>query len=178
MEEANKSDKGEYEKSCWLILPATEKENYINFHRKAFEEDLKHAEKNLLDFPRWSIISGYYCMHDLTKLFLAERFNVKISSPEIHIKTIEALEHFVKEDNLKRKLIDLLKEAKNIYYSAERLKEKTLPVLLKRGKQERGKAQYYSEDYTKEAKVNSQKASYFLETIVNPYVKIIKGLME
>jgi hypothetical protein len=162
----------------WNDLPATEKENYLAFHRTASEEDLKHAEKNLLEFPRWSIISGYYCMHNTTKLFLAERFNAKISSPEIHSKAIEALEHFIKDDGLKAKLLELLKEAKDIYYSAERLKEKTLPVLLKRGKQERGKAQYYSEDYTEKAKVNSQKAAYFLDKIVKPYVELVKGLMK
>ncbi|MBN1544004.1 hypothetical protein JW898_00920 [Candidatus Woesearchaeota archaeon] len=162
----------------WIDLPATEKDNYLAFHRTAYEEDLKHAEKNILDFPRWSIISGYYCMHNITKLFLAGRFNAKISSPEIHAKTIEALEHFIKDPALKEKLLKLLKEAKDVYYSAERLKEKTLPVLLKRGKQERGKAQYYSEDYTKESKVNSQKAVYFLDKIVKPYVGLVKGLME
>lgn len=162
----------------WKGLPATEKENYLIFHKNAFEEDMRHAEKNVLEFPRWSVISGYYCMHDLTKFFLAEMFNVKISSPEIHVKSIEALEHFINEDELKKKLLELLREAKNIYYSAERLKEKTLPILLERGKQERGKAQYYSEDFSGKKKVNSQKASYFLETIVKPYVRIIRGLMK
>jgi len=161
----------------WITLPATEKENYIAFHKAAFEDDLKHAEKNSLEFPRWGIISGYYCMHDLTKLFLAEHFNVKIASPEIHGKTIAALEHFLKEDEVKKRLLELLKEAKDIFYSAERLKERTLPLLLKRGRQERGRAQYYSEDYSKAAKVNSQKAVYFLETIVKPYAKLMQGLM-
>lgn len=176
METNEKSDNAAVPR--WTDLPATEKENYLAFHRTAFEEDLKHAEKNILDFPRWSIISGYYCMHNLTKLFIAERFNTKISSPEIHTKAIEALEHFIRDDGLKATLLVLLKEAKDIYYSAERLKEKTLPVLLKRGKQERGKAQYYSEDYTEKSKVNSQKAAYFLDKIVNPYVGLVKGLMK
>ena len=162
----------------WIDLPATERGGYISFHKNAFEEDLKHAERNILEFPRWSIISGYYCMHDLTKLFLAERFNAKLSSPEIHAKAIEALEHFIKDDALKKKLLALLKEAKNIYYSSERLKERTLPTLLRRGKQERGKAQYYSQDYAGKTKVNSQKASYFLETIVKPYAELVRGLME
>lgn len=165
------------QKSNWDMLPATEKDNYLEFHKNAFDEDLRHAEKNIIQFPRWSIISGYYCMHNITKLFLAAKFNAKITSPEIHAKAILALEHFIKDEAIKKKLIELLKDAKNIYYSAERLKEKTLPVLLRRGKQERGKAQYYSEDYTKEAKTNPQKASYFLETIVKPYVKLVKGLM-
>lgn len=163
--------------SIWTELPATEKENYLGFHRNAFEEDLRHAEKNTLEFPRWSIISGYYCMHDVTKFFLAEKFNAKMSSPEIHKKTIEAVEHFIKNDELKKKLLILLRDAKEIYYSAERLKERTLPTLLRRGKQERGRAQYYSEDYTRGTKVNSQKAAYFLETVVKPYVELIRGLM-
>ena len=164
--------------SYWTILPATEKENYIFFHRNAFEEDLKHSERNILEFPRWSIISGYYCMHNLTKLFLAERFNIKLSSPEIHAKTIQALEHFIKDDALKNKLLELLKEAKSSYYNAERLKEKTLPTLLRKGKQERGKAQYYSEDYAKKSDANAQKASYFLENIVKPYIKILMELIK
>src|SRR3989338_5636928 len=153
----------------WIKLPATEIENYVKFHENAFKEDLAHAERNFMEFPRWSIISGYYCMHDLTKLFLAEKFNIKISSPEIHAKTITALEYHINNEKLKAKIISLLREAKTLYFSSERLKEKTLPVLLKRGKQERGKAQYYSEDYSKRSESNSQKAYYFLENIVNPY---------
>ncbi|MDI6738699.1 MAG: hypothetical protein QME12_09405, partial [Nanoarchaeota archaeon] len=166
------------EAQSWVQLPATEKEGYLQFHRKAFEEDMKHAEKNAIEFPRWSIISGYYCMHDITKLFLAEKFGIKITSPTIHIKAIEALEQFIKDEGLKRKIIELLKEAKDIYFSAERLKEKTLPALLKKGRQERGTAQYYSEDYTKQPETNPKKALYFLDTIVKPYTSIIKGLME
>ncbi len=163
----------------WVSLPATEREDYIRFHKNAYEEDLRHAEKNVLEFPRWSIISGYYCMHDLTKLFLAEKFGIKIASPEIHVKAIEALEHFIKDDDLRVKILGLLKNAKDTYYSVEGLKEKTLPALLKKGKQERGKAQYYSSDYTQETKTNnSQKASYFLETIVTPYVGLLRGLMK
>ncbi|MBS3108111.1 hypothetical protein J4468_04320 [Candidatus Woesearchaeota archaeon] len=160
----------------WMDLPATERTNYLSFHKTAYEEDLRHAEKNVLEFPRWSIISGYYCMHDMTKLFLAEHFNVKLSSPDIHLKAIEALEHFIKDDALKMKLLEMLKEAKSIYFSAERLKEKLLPVMLKRGRQERGRAQYYSEDYSEMEKTSSQKAAYFIETIVKPYIHILKGL--
>lgn len=170
---------GEQEESvAWLDLPATEKENYISFHKSAYQDDLKHAEKNMLVFPRWSIISGYYGMHDITKLFLAEKFNAKITSPEMHRKVIEALDTFIKDSTLKEKLVTLLKDAKSIYFNAERLKEKTLPALLRKGKQERSKAQYYVEDYTEDKNVNSQKASYFLETVVKPYINLIKGLMQ
>jgi len=158
-------------------LPATEKENYLEFHKLSYKDDLKHAEKNVLEFPRWSVISGYYAMHDLTKLFLANKFSIKITSPEIHAKTIRAIEFYIKDDNLKKEILELLDKAKEIFFNAERLKEKIIPLLLKKGKQERAKSQYYAEDYTNEKKVNSQKAVYFLDEIVKPYIKIVEGLL-
>lgn len=159
-------------------LSATEKENYLDFHEKALEDDLRHAEKNILEFPRWSIISGYYAMHDATKLFLAKQYNIKLSSPDVHIKAIIALEEFIKDDCLKKKLLQLLEKAKDMFYSAERLKEKILPVLLRRGKEERAKTQYYTEDYSGKSAIDSKKASYFLEMIVKPYIILIKELMK
>lgn len=165
------------QKQPWQELPATEKENYLQFHRDAYQEDLKHAEDTLLKFPRWSIISGYYAMHDITKYFLALKLNIKVSSPDIHFKTIEVLEHFVQDKELKEKLISLLKEAENAYFDIERLKEKVVPLMLKQAKAERGKSQYYTEDYTKDRKVNAQRSAYFLENFVRPYLKLMRGLM-
>ena len=161
----------------WRELPATERENYLIFHQEAYKEDLSHAEETLLKFPRWSIISGYYAMHDLTKYFLAQKLNIKVSSPDIHAKTIEVLEHFIKDKELREKLVLLLKEAKNAYFDIERLKEKVVPLMLKQAKKERGKSQYYTEDFTKERTVNAQRATYFLDNFVRPYVKLIEGLM-
>ena len=80
-------------------------------------------------------------MHDITKLFLAERFNAKITSPDIHFKAIEALEHFINDEELKKRLLRLLKEAKDIYFSAERLKENTARSAEKR-KAGKGRAQH------------------------------------
>lgn len=160
----------------WTQLPATDQETYLYFHDKSFREDLNHAEEVILKYPKWSIISGYYSMHNITKFFLAKHFNIKINSPEIHRKTVEALEHFIKDTALKKRLLELLQKADEIYFNAERLKENILPILLKKGKQERGKAQYYSE--TVDSEINSHKASYFLDHIVKPYIKLLKGLME
>lgn len=161
----------------WRELPATERENYLQFHQDAYKEDLSHAEDALLKFPRWSIISGYYAMHDLTKYFLAFKLNIKVSSPEIHHKTIEALEHFIEDKELKERLIILLKEAKNAYFDVERLREKVVPLMLKQAKKERGKSQYYTEDYTKDRKVNAQRATYFLDNFVKPYVELVERLI-
>src|SRR3989338_2671986 len=116
----------------WTILSETEKESYVEFHEIAFKDDINHAEKVIMLSPRWSIISGYYGMHDLTKLFLAKRYSVKLSSPNIHTKAIRVLEEFIKDEEIKKKLLELLKEANHIYFSTERLKEKVLPTLLKK----------------------------------------------
>lgn len=167
----------EMEEKVWWELPATEKENYLLFHKEAYKEDLRHAEETFLKFPRWSIISGYYAMHDLTKYFLALKFNIKISSPDIHSRTIVALEFFIKDAELKKKLLFMLKEAKEMFFDTERLKERILPLLLKQAKKERGKSQYYTEDYSKERKINSQRAAYFLDNFVKPYIKLLEGLL-
>ncbi len=104
MKENASSNNGKSPEPGWTMLPATEKENYLVFHKNVFE---------------------------------------------IHAKTIEALEHLIKDEEIRKRLLGLLKDARDMYYSAERLKERILPTLLRRGKQERSKAQYYSEDYSK-----------------------------
>src|SRR3989339_1878393 len=87
----------------WVELPQTERTNYLEFHKFSYLEDIQHAEANMLNYPRWSIISGYYAMHDLTKYFLALHYNVKITSPDIHYKAILILENKVKDQLLKQK---------------------------------------------------------------------------
>ena len=159
-------------------LSPQERENYLAFHRIAYLDDIKHSEEIVLKFPRWSIISGYYAMHDVTKLFLATTFVIKISSPEIHEKTILALKEKIQDETTKEKLLKLLKEAKEVYFNVERLKERVLPQLLRQGKQERGKTQYYTEDYSESKKITSQRAIYFLDIFVRPYVKIVEELMK
>lgn len=170
--------KNDEELQTYLVLSPQERENYLAFHKTAYLDDLKHSEEVVLKFPRWSIISGYYAMHDVTKLFLAAKFTTKITSPNIHEKTIIALREKIMDAATKEKLLKLLGNAKEVYFNIEQLKEKVLPQLLRQGKQERGKTQYYTEYYTGMKKITAQKAIYFLDTFVKPYVKIIEGLMK
>jgi len=163
---------------AWTVLSPAERENYLSFHATAYLDDLKHAEDVALKFPRWSIISGYYAMRDVTKLFLAVKFAIKISSPSIHEKTLDALREKVQDAQIKKMLLKLLDEAKDIYFNTERLKEKVLPELLKQGRQQRGQSQYYTEDYAEARQANSRKAVYFLDTFVKPYVGLIEGLLK
>ncbi len=161
----------------WIILADIEKKSYLDVHSARYKEDIKHAEAVALEFPRWSIISGYYAMHDCAKLFLAKQFNIKVTSPQIHAKTILALGQFIKEEETKQKVLILLKEAKECFYNAERLKERTIPILLKRGKAEREQAQYYTEDYSNTREINSKKAIAFIDEIVKPFINIIERML-
>ncbi|MEK6934178.1 MAG: hypothetical protein AABW75_04870 [Nanoarchaeota archaeon] len=44
-----------------------ELERYANFFESSYKDNLEHSKKNIPYFPRWSIISGYYAMHDIKK---------------------------------------------------------------------------------------------------------------
>jgi len=155
-------------------LPEVEKESWIEFHENAYKDDLKHTEKDLMEFPRWSIISGYYAMHNITKLYLGKNHNVKIVGENIHSKTLKALSKFIQNKQEKEKVIRLLKKAEISFFNILRLEEKTLPLMLRKGKTERGKTQYYSKDFSD---INSQRSVYFLDNIVKPYIKIMEGML-
>jgi len=74
----------EAEKDQWQQLLLTERDKWLNFHKKAYKDDLEAANLLLLKHPRWSIIADYYAMHDLAKYYLGKTHNIKISSPDIH----------------------------------------------------------------------------------------------
>src|SRR3989344_9549257 len=77
----------------------TEKDRYMNFFSNSYKENLEHCKFVIEKFPRWSIISGYYAMHDITKLFLADKFNIKIDF-NVHQTTIDVLSIVLNEKNL------------------------------------------------------------------------------
>ena len=137
-------------------IPETEKLRYLNFFSNSYKENLEHCKFNLEKFPRGSIISGYYSMHDLTKLFLADEFNIKIEF-NVHQTTIETLKQLIKDE----KIINML----NLGY------KEFLNLLndLTTAKNKRTKAQYYTgtafmkEKYKKEA-------FDFLNKLVMPYI--------
>lgn len=174
MKEENNESTIEEENDFYEMLPEVEKESWIKFHENAYKDDLKHAEKDIIEFPRWSIISGYYAMHDITKLYLGKIHNVKITGEEVHSKTLKALNKFIQGETEKEKIIELLKNAEINFFNVTRLQEKALPLMLRKGKTERGKTQYYSQDFSD---INSQKAMYFFDKIVKPYTKIMKGML-
>jgi len=155
-------------------LSAAEKKDYISFHSNAYKEDIKVAEKLSLISPRWTIVAGYYAMHDITKLYLAEQHNLKLSQRGVHAAAIVALRKVLEDKKVKAIAIKLLEKAENIYeiYGS---RAQAIPVILSRSKREREKAQYYSATATA---VELKKAMDFLEKIVRPYLDLFEKLIE
>lgn len=169
-----KEGNGTEESELYENLSEVEKESWIKFHENVYKDDLKHSEKDLMEFPRWSIISGYYAMHDITKLYLGKIHDIKITGENVHTKVIDALNKFIQDKQEKDKIIGLLNKAEISFFNVLRLQEKTLPLMLRKGKTERGKTQYYSKDFSD---ITSQRAVYFFDNIVKPYIEIMEGMI-
>lgn len=137
-------------------------ERYTNFFKYSYKNNLEHCKFNLEVFPRWSIISGYYTMHDITKLLIAIKFRIKIDF-EVHSTTIKILREIIKNKELD---VLLTKGYREFLRLANDLEE---------AKNERTKAQYYTgtkflkDEYAK-------RAIEFYEEIVLVYIEKIKKL--
>ena len=121
-----------------------ELERYLNFFENSYIENFEHCRKNLNEFSRWSIISGYYAMHDITKLLIAKKFSIKIDF-KVHLTTIQVLRELIKN----KELAEILENGYKKFL--------TLANDLDEAKKERTKAQYYTgtafmkEEYAKRA---------------------------
>jgi len=104
---------------------------YADFLEHSYKNNLEHSKKNIRDFPRWSIISGYYAMHDIAKLFLAKKFRIKIDF-NVHLITIQLLKEITKDRELVR------------YLEGGYKKFLSLASDLEEAKKERIKVQYYT----------------------------------
>ena len=51
-------------------IKETELNRYLEFFTESYQDNFKHSESNVETYPRWSIISGYYSMHDISKLLI------------------------------------------------------------------------------------------------------------
>lgn len=137
---------------------------YVNFFENSYSDNLEHSKANLIKFPRWAIISGYYAMHDITKLLLAKKFRIKIEF-EVHATTIKVLRELIKN----KQIINLIEEGYMEFLN--------LANDLSEAKKERIKAQYYTgtkfmhDEYLK-------KANEFYKNIVSEYLEKIKELLK
>jgi len=139
-------------------------ERYINFFENSYKNNLEHCKFVIKSFPRWSIISGYYAMHDIVKLLLAKDFRIKIEL-EVHATTIKVLRELIK----KKDIIVLMEKGYSEFLS--------LANDLAEAKKERVKAQYYTgTEYMK--KEYEKRAEEFLLNVVNPFIAKIKILVK
>jgi len=138
-------------------------QRYVSFFENSYRDNLKHCEAVAGRFPRWSIISGYYAMHDITKLLLAKKFRLKIDM-KVHSTTIKVLKEVIKN----KVLVNLMEKGYSefVYLAND----------LAGAKRERIKSQYYTgtefmrEEYEKRSRE-------FIGTVVKPYLEKIEALV-
>lgn len=152
-----------------------ERKKWLEFLANAYKEDRKLAEEILIKFPRWSIITGYFAMHDLAKLYLAKIHDIKVAGEQVHSKTVFLLKQHIVEGEGKEKIISLLEEADKEYSI---LRQGKIHLLLKDGKDERTTSQYYlGRDEGMFKQEFSRKASFFLDKIVDTFIRIMERML-
>ena len=141
-----------------------ELERYVNFFENSYRDNLNHCEANLSQFPRWAIISGYYAMHDITKLLLSKKFQIKIDF-EVHSTTIKVLNELINN----KEILNLLEKGYREFL--------TLAQDLYEAKKERIKVQYYTGTKFMHEE-HKKRAREFYEIIVLKYLEKIKELLK
>ena len=136
---------------------------YINFFENSYKDNMEHSKANLNNFPRWGVISGYYAMHDITKLLLAKKFRIKIEF-EVHATTIKVLKELIKS----KQILDLIEKGYKEFLS--------LANDLAQSRDERVKVQYYTSTEFMH-KEYLKRAGEFYETIATKYLEKIKELL-
>lgn len=148
-----------------------EKEDFQNWHEESYQEDLEVAELILPHSSRWLITSGYYSMHNITKLYLALK-NIFITDKEhVHESVINKFEECChnSEKDL-RELLKTLKFAESIY-EKEFQDPRKIHYVLRSARSERSNSTYYS-------KIESMDAKVFMRDIVKPYIKALEAMIE
>lgn len=138
-----------------------ELDRYKNFLESSYKNNIRHSKANLDKFPRWSIISGYYAMHDIAKLFLAVKYNIKIEK-EVHATTIKVF----KELTTDKELIKLLNMGYKEFLS--------LSQDLEEAKKERIKVQYYTDTQYLYLEYKKRAEEFFNRSSLNFITKMQK----
>ncbi len=139
-------------------------DRYINFFESSYQDNLNHSKKNIAEFPRWSIISGYYAMHDITKLLFAKQFRIKVEY-EVHATTIKLLRELIKNKELDMLLEKGYKEFLNLAND------------LEEAKKQRVKVQYYTGTSFLKSEYQKRASEFHSQTVLS-YLKKIKELLK
>lgn len=141
-----------------------ELERYVTFFENSYKDNLKHSKANLTRFPRWAIISGYYAMHDITKLLLAKKFRIKVRY-EVHATTIKVLRELIKNEEI----LSLIEKGYKEFMS--------LANDLNGARKERVKVQYYTGTEFIEKEYKKRALDFYNNTVLE-YLGKIKELLE
>lgn len=152
------------EKGLAKKIIETELQRYIDFLTNSYKENLEHCKLVLKSFPRWSIISGYYAMHDITKLFLAKKFQIKIDA-KVHKTVIRIMEKIIED----KTLLKLLKIGYEEFTK--------MAADLVEARNQRQRAKYYTgSEFMKEK--YKQEAEIFLNETVSLYIEKINSILK
>lgn len=157
-------------------MDITEKEIYVQWHDYAYRDDLESAESLIEKHPRNAIVLGYYSMHNIAKKYLGDVFSIKIPQDDTHSLTLKALKEKINKEATRKRVIELMKQAQREYEIFSKPKPELLSALLRHGKSERASHSYYQSKQEAEKRAGSEKARNFIDTIVKPFVRIMKEL--
>ena len=162
--------------SKWEIMDITEKEIYTKWHDFAYQDDLESAESLIENHPRNAIVLGYYSMHNIAKKYLGDVFSIKIPQEDTHSLTLKALKEKIAKEVTRKRVVELMKKAQEEYEMFSKPKPELLSALLRHGRSERASQSYYQSKQEADKRVGSEKAREFSDTIVKPFIKIMKEL--
>jgi len=160
----------------WDIMDITEKEVYVRWHDFAYQDDLESAELLTEQHPRNTIVLGYYSMHNIAKKYLGDVFSIKIPQDDTHSSTLSALKEKIEKEVTRKRVLELMKQAQNEYNIFSKPNPELLPALLRHGRSERAAQSYYHSPHQVGKAAESDKARQFIDTIVRPFIKIMKEL--
>ncbi len=160
----------------WEIMDITEKEIYVRWHEQAYRDDWVSAELLIEGHPRNAIVLGYYSMHNIAKKYLGDVFSIKIPHDDTHSLTLRALKEKIAKEVTRKRALELMKQAQEEYEIFSKPTPELLPILLRQGRSERAAQSYYHSKQTAEQRAESRKAREFMDTIVAPFIRIMKEL--
>ena len=162
--------------SKWEIMDITEKDIYVKWHDFAYQDDLESAESLIEKHPRNAIVLGYYSMHNIAKRYLGDVFSIKLPQEDTHSLTLKALKEKISKEVTRKRVVGLMKKAQEEYEMFSKPKPELLSTLLRYGRSERASQSYYQSKQVSEKRIGGEKAREFIDTIVKPFIKIMKEL--
>ena len=156
-------------------LAPYDREAYLMFHRLAYREDLELSRTLLARSPRWSIITGYYAMHNLAKLYLGAEHGIRITGEHIHESVVRELDKALRHTSERKRLLDLLATADAAFKGLQQPRE--VAELLERGRRNRSAANYYLREGST-AIVQMDQAKQFQDGVVKVFVAIMERMTD